>query len=70
LYLLSATTDNFDFGIRKIRYRKYWHVIDNLGGQKKASYMSKKARTASEDGESVWHGREIMPEYWYTIHRT
>ena len=50
--------------IRKVRYRKYWNVISNLGGWNKAAYQQKKRRLAGQSKErvGVWHRREIMPD--------
>ena len=53
---------NCNPAIRRVRYRKYWSVISNLGGWTKESYIAKKRRRTYEAGENVLHRREIMPK--------
>ena len=47
--------------IRKQLYRRFWHIIDNVGGWNTPQYLRKKAETGGQTN-IVQHRREIMPE--------
>ena len=49
-------------GIHKDKYRKYWMVINNLGGWNIPRYLAKKVQVANGGQWAVIHKREVMPE--------